>query len=40
MEETRLFLEDLLGRPVDLGEADTFRPPVRAAFERERVPVF
>jgi predicted nucleotidyltransferase len=40
MEDTRLYLQDLLGRPVDLGEVDTFRPRVRAAFERERVPVF
>lgn len=40
MEDTRLLLEDLLGRPVDLGEVDTFRPPVRAAFDRDRVPVF
>ena len=40
MEDTRLYLEDLLGRPVDLGEVDTFRPRVRAAFERERVLVF
>jgi hypothetical protein len=40
MEETRLYLEDLLGRPVDLGEVDTFRPRVRAVFVRERVPVF
>jgi predicted nucleotidyltransferase len=40
MEDTRLLLEDKLGRRVDLGEADSFRPQVRAAFERERVPVF
>jgi predicted nucleotidyltransferase len=40
MEDTRLLLEDALGRPVDLGEADSFRPQVRAAFERERAPVF
>lgn len=40
MEDTRLLLEDVLGRSVDLGEADSFRPQVRAAFERERVPVF
>lgn len=40
MEETRLLLEDLLGRPVDLGEIETFRPPVRAAFDHDRVPVF
>ncbi len=40
MEETRLFLEDALQRPVDLGEVDAFRPQVRAAFERERVPIF
>jgi len=40
MEETRLLLEDALHRPVDLGEIDTFRPRVRAAFERDRVPIF
>jgi uncharacterized protein len=40
MEETRLLLEDALGRPVDLGEVDSFRPPVRAAFDHDRVPVF
>jgi predicted nucleotidyltransferase len=40
MEETRLFLEDALRRPVDLGEVDSFRPQVRAAFERERVAIF
>jgi len=40
MEETRLFLEDALRRRFDLGEIDSFRPQVRAAFERERVPVF
>jgi predicted nucleotidyltransferase len=40
MEDTRLLLEDRLGRPVDLGEAESFRPQVRAAFEREHVSVF
>ena len=40
MEEARLLLEDALERPVDLGEADSFRPTVRAAFERDRVTVF
>ena len=40
MEDTRLLLEDALERAVDLGEADTFRPQVRAAFERDRVAVF
>ncbi len=40
MEEARLLLEDALHRPVDLGEIDSFRPPVRAAFERDRVPIF
>ena len=33
-------LEDALRRPVDLGEVDSFRPHVRAAFERERVAIF
>ena len=40
MEETRLFLKDALRRRVDLGEVDSFRPQVRAVFERERVPIF
>jgi predicted nucleotidyltransferase len=40
MEETRFFLEDALCRVVDLGEIDSFRPPVRAAYERDRVPIF
>jgi predicted nucleotidyltransferase len=40
LEETRLLLEDLLGRPVDLGETETFRPAVRAAFERDHRRVF
>jgi predicted nucleotidyltransferase len=40
MEDTRLLLEDLLGRHVDLGEADSFRPQVRSSFERERIQVF
>ena len=40
MEDTRLLLEDLLGRPVDLGEVESFRPAVRAAFEHDQVRVF
>ena len=40
MEDTRLLLEDALGRPVDLGEVDSFRSPVRAAFDHDRVTVF
>jgi predicted nucleotidyltransferase len=40
MEDTRLLLEDKLGRRVDLGETDCFRPQVHEAFRRERVPVF
>ena len=40
MEETRLLLQDALRRPVDLGEIGSFRPQVRAAFERDRVPIF
>ena len=40
MEETRLFLEDALHRPVDLGEINSFRPRVRAVFERERTSIF
>jgi predicted nucleotidyltransferase len=40
LEDTRLFLEDAVGRPVDLGEIDSLRPHVRAAFERDKVPIF
>ncbi|MBX9635629.1 MAG: nucleotidyltransferase domain-containing protein [Magnetospirillum sp.] len=40
MEDTRLLLEDALGRPVDLGEIDSFRPAVREAFEHDQVRVF
>jgi uncharacterized protein len=40
MEETRPLLEDALGRRVDLGEVDSFRPQVRPAFERDGVPIF
>jgi uncharacterized protein len=40
MEDTRLLLQDALGRAVDLGEIDSFRPEVKAAFERDRVPIF
>jgi uncharacterized protein len=40
MEETRLFLEDALRQRVDLEEIESFRPHVRAAFERERIPIF
>lgn len=40
LEETRLSLQDLLGRPVDLGEVACLRPDVRAAFERDHVDVF
>jgi predicted nucleotidyltransferase len=40
MEEARLLLQDALGRPVDIGEIDSFRPHVRAAFERDRIPIF
>src|SRR5580698_249442 len=40
MEDARLLLEDALGRSVDLGEVDSFRPLVRAAFERDRIPIF
>ena len=40
MEETRLLLQDTLARPVDLGEIATFRPQIRAAFERDHVPIF
>jgi predicted nucleotidyltransferase len=40
MDETRLILEARLGRRVDLGEIEAFRPAVRASFERDRVTVF
>jgi uncharacterized protein len=40
MEETRLMLEARLGRRVDLGEIEAFRPSVRAAFERDHLDVF
>ncbi len=40
MEEARLLLEDVLKRSVDLGEVDSLRPQVRAAFERDRVLIF
>ena len=40
MEETRLMLEARLGRRVDLGEIEAFRPAVRAAFERDHLDVF
>ena len=40
MEETRLRLQDVLHRRVDIGEVDCLRSPVRAAFERERIAIF
>jgi predicted nucleotidyltransferase len=40
MEDARLHLGDVLQRPVDLGKIDSFRPQVRAAFQRDQVPVF
>jgi predicted nucleotidyltransferase len=40
MEEARLLLQEALHLRVDLGEIDSFRPHVRAAFERDRVPIF
>lgn len=40
MEEARLLLEDALGRSVDLGEIDSFRSPIRTAFERDKISVF
>ncbi len=35
----KLDLEDLLGRPVDLGTPDTLRPEMRAEVERELIHV-
>ena len=40
LEDARLLLQDAVGRPVDLGEIDSFRPEVRVAFERDRIPIF
>ncbi len=40
LEEARLLLQDALGRSVDLGEIDSFRPQVRAAFERDKISIF
>ena len=40
LEDTRLLLQDAVGRPVDLGEIDSLRPHVKAAFERDRIPIF
>jgi predicted nucleotidyltransferase len=40
LEETRLLLEDAIGRRVDLGETDQFRPHVKMAFEHDRIQVF
>jgi predicted nucleotidyltransferase len=40
MEEARLLLENALGRRVDLGEVDSLRPQIRAAFERDSVAIF
>ena len=39
LEDTRLLLQDAIGRPVDLGEMDAFRPQVRQAFERDQIAV-
>jgi predicted nucleotidyltransferase len=35
----KLELEDLLGRPVDLGTPETLRPEIRARVERELIRV-
>ncbi|MDR3523625.1 MAG: nucleotidyltransferase domain-containing protein [Acetobacteraceae bacterium] len=40
MEDTRLLLQDTVGRSVDLGEIDSFRPEVRMAFDRDRISIF
>lgn len=40
LEDTRLLLQDAVGRKVDLGEAADLRAPVREAYERDRVRVF
>jgi predicted nucleotidyltransferase len=40
MEDTRLVLQDTLGRPVDLGLVGSLRPAVRAAFDAESMRIF
>lgn len=40
LEDTRLLLEGVLGRRVDLGETISFRPRVRASYDRAHVRVF
>jgi predicted nucleotidyltransferase len=35
----KLYLEDTLGRPVDLGTPDTLRPEIRAHVERDLIHV-
>ena len=40
IEDTRLLLQDTVGRSVDLGEIDSFRPEVRMAFDRDRISIF
>ncbi len=40
MEELRILLQDALSRPVDIGEIESFRPRVRVAFQRDRIPIF
>ncbi len=40
MEDTRLVLQDALGRPLDLGLVDRLHPAVRAAFDRGNVAIF
>lgn len=39
MEEARLSPGDIVGQPVDVGDATPVRPTVRAAIARERVVV-
>jgi predicted nucleotidyltransferase len=35
----KLYLEDLLGRPVDLGTPDTLRPELKVDVERDLINV-
>jgi uncharacterized protein len=35
----KLDLEDLFGRPVDLGTPDTLRPEMRAQVQKDHIPV-
>ncbi len=40
LEEVRLLLEDALSCSVNLGEVESFRPEVRAEYERDKIVIF